>query len=128
MLRPFSERMLRLLQGMQMCPMLVWMVMVMVMVMVDGELRQSNRVYVLVREVMLHPGEPQGVVEEVLVMELVVVGVVGPKRRERRRHEDWGRRHRKQVCARCRTPWPTRHCPHRGPPSLRVLEVPEIIL
>ena len=56
------------------------MVGVMVMVMVDGELWQSSRVYVLVWEVMmLHHGEPDGVVEEVMVMELVVV--VSPKKR-----------------------------------------------
>ena len=104
--------------------MLVWMVMVMVMVMVDGELWQSSRVYVLVREVMLHHGEPEGVVEEMMVMELVLV--VGPKRREWQGHEAWGWRHRK--CARRRIPRPTRHRPHRGPPTLRVLELSEIIL
>ena len=86
--------MVRLLQGMWLCHMLVWMVMLMVMLTVDGELLQSSRVYVLVWEVMLLPqGEPQGVVEEVMVMELVVV--VGPKRRERQRHEAWGWWHRK---------------------------------
>ena len=85
--------MMRLLQGMWLCHMLVWMVMGMVMVMADGELWQSSRVYVLVWEVMLHQGEPQGVVEEVMVMELVVVVV--PKRRERQRHEAWGWRHQK---------------------------------
>ena len=86
MLRRLSERMLRLLQGMWVCHMLVWMVMVvvMVMVMVDGELWQSSRAYVLVWEVMLHQGEPQGVVEEGTVMELMVV--VGPKRREWQGH------------------------------------------
>ena len=82
MLRRLSERMLRLLQGMWVCHMLVWMVMVMVMVMVDGELWQSSRVYVLLWEVMLHHGEPEGVVEEVMVMELVVVvgGTAGSMR------------------------------------------------
>ena len=80
-----SERMLRLLRGMWVCHMLVWMVLVMVMVMVVGELWQSSRVYVLVWEVMLHHGEPEGVVQEVMVMELVVV--VGPKRREWQGHE-----------------------------------------
>ena len=71
------------------------MVVVMVMVMVDGELWQSSRVYVLVWEVMLHHGEPDGVVEEVMVMELVVV--VGPKMREWQGHEAWGRWHRKRT-------------------------------
>ena len=88
MLWRLSERMLRLLRGMWLCHMLVWMVMVIVMVMVDGELLQSSRVYVLVSEVMLHHGEPEGVVEEVMVMELVVV--LGPKRREGQGHEAWG--------------------------------------
>ena len=60
LLRRLSERMLRLLQGMWVCHMLVVMVMVMVMVMVDGELWHSSRVYVLVWEVMLHHGEPEG--------------------------------------------------------------------
>ena len=36
---------------------------VMVMVMVDGELRHSRRVYVLVWEVVLHHGEPGGVMK-----------------------------------------------------------------
>ena len=64
-----SEGWLRLLQGMWLFHMLVWMVMVMVMVvvMVDGELWQSSQLYVLVWEVMLHHGEPQGVVEAVMV-------------------------------------------------------------
>ena len=83
--------MLRLLPGMGMwlCHMLVCMVMVMM----DGELWQSSRVYVLVWEMLLHQGEPEGVVEEVMVTGMVVV--MGPKRRERQRHEAWGRRHRK---------------------------------
>ena len=126
MLWRLSERMLRLLQGMWVHHMLVWMVMVvvMVMVMVDGELWQSSRVYVLVWEVMLHHGEPDGVVEEGMVMELVVV--VGPKRREWQGHEAWGRWHWKRT-RRC-IPRPTHHWPHRGPPALRVLELSEIIL
>ena len=126
MLRRLSEHMLRLLQGMWMCHMLAWMVMVMVMVVVHGELWQSGRVYLLVWEVMLHQGEPQGVVEEVMLMELMVV--VGPKRREWQGHEAWGWRHRNLACARRRIPRPTRHRPHRGPPALRVLELSEIIL
>ena len=89
MLRRPSERMLRLLQGMRVHHMLVWVVMVVVMVMVmvmeDGKPWQSCRMHVLVWEVMLHHGEPDGVVEEVVVMELVVV--VGPKRREWQGHE-----------------------------------------
>ena len=36
---------------------------VMVMVKVDGELWHSRRVYVLVWEVMLHHGEPDGVMK-----------------------------------------------------------------
>ena len=97
---------------------------VMVMVMVDGELWQSSRVYVLVWEaMMLHHGEPDGVVEEVMVMELVVV--VSPKRWEWQGHEAWGRRHRKRTWR--RIPRPTGHRPHRGPPALRVLELSEII-
>ena len=66
-----SERGLLLLQRMWVCHMLVRMAMVvvMVMVMVDGELWQRSRVYVLVWEVMLHHGEPDGVVEEVMVMD-----------------------------------------------------------
>ena len=124
MLWRLSERMLRLLRGMRVCDMLVWMVMVMVMVMVDGELWQSSRVYVLVWEVMLHHGEPDGVVEEVMVMELVVV--VGPKRREWQGHEAWGRWHWKRT-RRCILR-PTRHWSHRGPSALCVLELSEIIL
>ena len=81
--------MLRMLQGLWLCHMLVCMVMVMV----DRELWQSSRVYVLVWEVMLHQEEPQGVVEEVMLTGMAVV--MGPKRRERQRHEAWGRRHRK---------------------------------
>ena len=54
------------------------MVGVMVMVTVDRELWQSSRVYVLMWEVMLHHGEPDGVVEEAMVMQLVVV--VSPKK------------------------------------------------
>ena len=126
MLWRLSERLLRLLHGTWVCHMLVWMVMVvvMVMVMVDGELWQSSRVYLLVWEVMLHHGEPDGVVEEGMVMELVVA--VGPKRREWQGHEAWGRRHRK-LTRRC-IPRPTRHRPHRGPPAVCVLELSEIIL
>ena len=62
-------------QGMWVHQMLVRKVMVgvMVMVKVDGELWHSSRVYVLVWEVMLHHGEPDGVVKEVMEMELVVV-------------------------------------------------------
>ena len=84
-------------QGMRVRHMLVRkaMVGVMVMVMVDGELWRSSRVYVLVWEVMLHHGEPDGVEEEVMVMESVVV--VSPKRREWQGHEAWGRRHRKRT-------------------------------
>ena len=46
MLWRLSERMLRLLRGMWVCHMLVWMVMVvlMVMVMLDGQLWRSSRV------------------------------------------------------------------------------------
>ena len=75
------------LQGMRVRHMLVWMVMavVMVMVMEDGKPWQSCRVHVLVWEVMLHHGEPDGVVEELVMMELVVE--VGPKRREWQEHE-----------------------------------------
>ena len=115
-----------LVQGLRVRHMLVRnaMVGVMVMVMVHRELWQSSRVYPLVWEVMLHHGEPDGVVEEVMVMELVVV--VSPKRREWQGHEAWGRRHRKRT--RRRIPRPTRHRPHRGPPALRVLELSEIIL
>ena len=81
MLRRWSKRRLWLLPGMLLCHMLVCMVMVMM----DVELRQSSRVYVVVREMVLHHGKPQGVVEEVMVMVLVVV--MGPKWRERHRHE-----------------------------------------
>ena len=115
-----SERMLRLMQGMWVCHMLVWMVTVVV----DGELWQRSRVYVLVWEVMLHHGEPDGMVKEVMVMKLVVV--VGPKRREWQTHEARGRRHRKRTRRCIRRP--TRHRPHRGPPALCVLELSEIIL
>ena len=79
MLWRWSERRLWLLPGMLLCHMLVSMVMVMM----DVELRHSSRVYVVVREMMLHHGEPQGVVEQVMVL----VVVMGPKRRERHRHE-----------------------------------------
>ena len=126
MLRWLSERLLQLLQGMWVSHMLVWMVVVVVivMVMVDGELWHSSRVHVLVWEVMLHHGEPDGVVEEGMVMELVEV--VGPEMREWQGHEAWGRRHAKRT-GRC-IPWPTRHRHHRGPPAMRVLELSEIIL
>ena len=126
MLWRLSERMPLLLQGMWVCHMLVRMAMVVVMVMVilDGEPWQSSRVYVFVWEVMVHHGEPDGVVEEVMVMGLVVV--VGPKRREWQGHEAWGRWHRKRT--RRLIPRPPRHRPHRGPPALRVLELSEIIL
>ena len=78
----------------------------------------------VVWEVMLPHGEPDAVVEGVVVMELVVV--VGPKRQEWQGHEAWGRWH----CERSRRciPRPTRHWPHRGPPALRVLERSKIIL
>ena len=118
--------MLRLLQGVWICHMLAWMVMGMVMVMVDGEVWQSGQVYLLVWEVMLHQGESQGVVEEVMVMELMVV--VRPKIREWQGHEAWGCRHLRLACARRRIPWPTRHRPHRGRSALRILELFEIIL
>ena len=114
--------MLWLLPGMLLCHMLVCMVMVMM----DVELRQRSRVYVLVREMVLHYGEIHGVVEKVMVMELVVV--MGPKRQERHRHEAWGRRHRKEVRPWYRIPRPARRWPHGGPPALRVLQLPEIIL
>ena len=132
MLWLLSERMLRFLQGMLVCHMLVCMVMVMVMVMlmvmvkvmVNGELWQSSRMYGLVWEVMPHHGDPNGVVEEVMGLELVAV--VGAKRGEWQGHETWGWRHRK--CARRCIPRPTRHQPHRGLPALCVLELSEIIL
>ena len=113
-------------QGMRVRHMLVWkaMVGVMVMVMVDGELWHNSRVYVLEWEVMLYHGEPDGVVKEVMVMELVVV--VSPKRGERQGPEARGRWHGKRT--RRRIPRPPRHRPHRGPPALRVLELSEIIL
>ena len=111
-------------QGMRVHHMLVRTVMVMVVVKVDGELWHSRRVYVLVWEVMLHHGEPDGVVKEVMEMELVVV--VSPKRREGQGPVARGRRHRKRT--RRRIPWPPRHRSHWGPPALRVLELPEIML
>ena len=70
-----------LLLGMLLCRMLVSMVMVM-----DVERKRNSRVHVLVREMVLHRGKPQGVVEQVMVM----VVVMGPKRRERHWHEAWG--------------------------------------
>ena len=94
--------MLWLLLGMLLCHTPVCMVMVMM----DVELWQSSWVYVLVWKMMLHHGEPQRVVEEVMVMELVVV--MGPQRRERHRHQASGRRQRKCVRARYRIPWPAR--------------------
>ena len=81
-----SKRRLWLLPWMLLCHMLVSMVMPVIGV----ELRHSSWVYVGVREMVLYHGEPQWVVEEVMVM----VVVMGPKRRERYRHEGWGRRHR----------------------------------
>ena len=92
-----SVRMPLLGQGMRVRHMLVRKVMVVVMVMVkvDGELWHSSRLYVLVWEVMLHHGEPDGVVKEVTVMELVVV--MSPKRRERQGPEARERRHRKRT-------------------------------
>ena len=75
MSRRWSERRLWLLPGLLLCHMLVCMVMVMM----DVELRQSSWVYMVVREMVLCHGEPQRVVEEVMVMELLVV--MAPKRR-----------------------------------------------
>ena len=86
MLRRWSERRLWLLPGMLMCHMLVSMVMVVM----DVELRHSSRAYVVVWEMVLHHGEPQGVVQEVMVL----VVVMAPKRGERHRHEACGRKHR----------------------------------
>ena len=113
-------------QGMRVHHMLVWKVIVgvMVMVKVDGELWHSSRVYVLVWEVMLDHGEPDGVVKEVMEMELVVV--VSTKRREGQGAEAWGRWHRGRT--RRRIPWPPRHRSNWEPFALRVLELPEIIL
>ena len=93
-----------------------------VMVKMDGGLWHSCRVYVLVREVMLHHGEPDGVMKQVMEMKLVVV--VSPKGRDGHGPEAWGRRHRKRT--RRRIPRPPRR-PHWGPPALRVLELPEIL-
>ena len=92
------------------------------MVKVDGELWHSRRVYVLVWEVMLHHGEPDGVVKEVMEMELVVV--VSPKGRDGHGPEAWGPRNQKPN--RRRIPRPPRRS-HLGPPALRVLELPEIL-
>ena len=97
---------------------------VVVMVKVDRELWHSSREYVLVWDVMLHHGEHDGVVKEVMEMELVVV--VSPKRREGQGPEAWGRRHRKRTQP--RIPRPPRHRSYWGPPAPRVLELPEIIL
>ena len=55
-------------------------------------------------------------------MELVVV--VSPKGRDGHGPEAWGRRHRKRT--RRRIPRLPRR-PHRGPPALRVLELPDIL-
>ena len=96
---------------------------VMVMVKVDGEPWHKRRVYVLVWEVMLHHGEPDGVMKQVMEMELVVV--VSPKRREGQGPEARGRRHRERT--RRRIPRQPRHRSHWGPPALRVLELPEIL-
>ena len=128
-----------LAQGMRVHHMLVWTVMVMVMVKVDGvlwhsrrvmvmvkvdgELWPSRRFYVLVSEVMLHHGEPDGVVNEVMEMELGVV--VGSKMRAGQGPEARGRRHPKRTWR--RIPRLPRHRSHTGPPALRVLELPEIL-
>ena len=98
-------------QGMRVPHMLVRTVMVMVMVKVDGvlwhsrqvmvmvkvdeELWHSRPVYVLVWEVMLHHGEPDGVMKYVMEMELVLV--VSPKRQEGHGPKARGRRHRKRT-------------------------------
>ena len=126
MMRRPSVRLPLLGQGMRVHHMLVLKAMVgmMVMGMVDGELWHSRRVYVLVWEVMLHNGEPDEVVKEMMVMELVAV--VSPKRRERLGPKAWERWHRKRT--RCRIPGPPRHRFHRGPPAPCVLELSEIIL
>ena len=82
---------------------------------------QLPGVRVGVWEVMLHHGEPDGVVQE---MKLMVV--VSPKRREGQGPGARGRKHRKRT--RRRIPRRPRHRSHCGPPALRVLELPDIIL
>ena len=74
-------------------------------------------------EVVLHHGEPEGIVKEVMEMELVVV--VSPKRRDGQGPEAPLPRHRKLN--RRRIPRPPRHRSHWGLPALRVLELPEIM-
>ena len=55
-----------------------------------------------------------------------LVVVVSPERREGQGPDALGRRHRKLTWR--RIPRPLRHRSHWGPPALRVLELPEIIL
>ena len=125
MLRRLSERMLRLLQGMWVSHMLVWMVMVMVMVMVDGELWQSSRVHVVV-----------------LGSDAASWGTRGGGRTGDGDGVGGGGGRQKAGMAGARglgveasemrpaphTPANPPHRPHRGPPALRVLELSEIIL
>ena len=103
---------------MWLCRMLVSMVMVM-----DVERKRNSRVHVVVREMVLHRGKPQGVAEEVMVL----VVVMGPKQQERHRHDPRGCRPREQVRACRRLSLPTRYRPCRMSPTLRILQLSKVV-
>ena len=87
---------LRLL-GMLLSRMLVRMVMV-----IEVKRKRNSSVHVVVWEMVVHRGMSHWVVEDVMVM----VVVLGPKRRERQWQGDWRWGHREQVCTRRRLPLP----------------------
>ena len=72
----------------------------------------------------MHRGKPHGVVEQVMVM----VVVMGPKRRERLWQEAWRPRHQEQVCTTHRVPLPARHRPCRLTPALRIFQLSKCLL
>ena len=99
--------------------MLVRMVMVM-----DVTRKWNSRVHVVVWEMVLHRGKPHWVVEKVMVM----VVVVGPKRRERQWQPARRWRHQEQVCTRRRLPLPARRRLCRLSPALRILQMSKVLL
>ena len=119
MLRQRRERRRLLLLGILLSRMLVRMVMVMPL-----KRKWNSWVHMVVRELVLHHGRPHGVVDQVMVMVLVM----GPKRRERHWQEAWGWRHREHVRTRRHLPLPARRRPCRLSPALRILQLSKVLL
>ena len=119
MLRQHRERSWWLLLGTLLSRMLVGMVMVMS---VEGKC--NSRVHMVVREMVLHRGNSQGVVEQVMVM----VVLMGSEQRERHWQDASGWRHREPVRARCCLPLPARRPPSRLSPALCILQPSNVIL